>query len=376
LAAAWPAHPYAILGPERIRQALVDFLVLAGQLDQPYTTRVPLGDEVAPGALATAENFWLPSPAGVPRPALLAPLSQATGDLRRGEPFVVVGFRGLRDFYPELIAENLNKSGYLARPAWLPLELITEMHDRNTVQLANAMQTDARARALGSELRRLVRRGERIAVPALMGMDRHRQVMDELEAAAGAAVCEIPTLPPSVPGIRLDTALRRKLAALGVRADVNMNVVDCHVEGDRVSWVATETSGRPLLHRAKAVLLATGGILGGGIVAGHTGSLEETVLGLPVAGPGDRTEWFRRQFLDPAGHPIFRCGVAVDAAFRPIDAEGRPVYDNVFAAGALLAYADPIRERSLEGLAIATGVAAARSAVAYLAMGVSAGSVR
>jgi glycerol-3-phosphate dehydrogenase subunit B len=141
-----------------------------------------------------------------------------------------------------------------------------------------------------------------------------------------------------------------------------MGVVGFHAENDRVLWVETETSGRPLKHRADKFLLATGGILGGGINSDHTGKVWETVFNLPLATPRSRGEWFRARFFDPAGHPIFRAGVPVNRDFQPVDAKGARVYANVWAAGGVLAHADPILERSLEGIAIATGMAAALNA--------------
>jgi glycerol-3-phosphate dehydrogenase subunit B len=43
---------------------------------------------------------------------------------------------------------------------------------------------------------------------------------------------------------------------------------------------------------------------------------------------------------------------------QPVDGAGAPVYTNLWAVGGLLAHADPILERSLEGVAIASAVAA------------------
>ena len=57
--------------------------------------------------------------------------------------------------------------------------------------------------------------------------------------------------------------------------------------------------------------------------------------------------------------PILRAGLAVDGELRPVDSGGRPVHANVRAVGALLAGAEPWREKSGEGIAIASGFAAA-----------------
>ena len=73
-----------------------------------------------------------------------------------------------------------------------------------------------------------------------------------------------------------------------------------------------------------------------------------------------RSRWFHPRFLDPAGHPVFQGGVPVNRRFQPLNHDGSPVYENLWAAGGVLAHADPIRERSLEGIAIATGITAAQ----------------
>jgi glycerol-3-phosphate dehydrogenase subunit B len=51
--------------------------------------------------------------------------------------------------------------------------------------------------------------------------------------------------------------------------------------------------------------------------------------------------------------------VPVDNSLRPIDADGRPHYENLYAAGATLAGAVPWQEGSGNGLSLATGYAAA-----------------
>jgi glycerol-3-phosphate dehydrogenase subunit B len=311
------------------------------------------------GANQDGDNLWLPSPVGAARPTFLAPRAQRAGELSRTEPMLIVGLRGMRDFYPELIAENLGKQGHRARAAFLPLDLITDRRDITTVQLAYALDDPARREKFASELKKLAQSGERIGLPAILGMDAHADTFDELQAQTGAEIFEIPTLPPSVPGIRLTNALRNHLRELGARVDVNMDVIAFHAEGARVLWIESEASGRPLKHRAEKFLLATGGIIGGGINTDHTGKIWETIFGLPLVAPRERGQWFRARFFDPAGHPIFRAGIPVNREFQPIDANGARVFANVWAAGGTLAHCDPILERALEGIAITTGSAAA-----------------
>ncbi|MFZ2359224.1 MAG: glycerol-3-phosphate dehydrogenase subunit GlpB [Anaerolineae bacterium] len=361
LSASHPEHPYALLGAHQVQGALDAFRALAGELGLPYS-----------GSATAGENLLLPSAVGALRPAFLAPQAQLAGDMSRPEPLLIVGFHGLRDFYPELIAENLLKQGFQARAAFLPLSLLTEQNDRNNVHLAQALDDRTRRMKLGGELKRLAKSGERIGLPAILGLDDHAAAFADLQSAAGAPIFEIPTLPPSVPGMRLFKALRARLWQMGVQLYAGIEAIGAETiaangAAGRVQWVETATTSRPMKNRARAYLLATGGILGGGFDSDHTGRIWETVFGLPLTIPQKRYEWFRPAFMDPAGHPVFNGGVAVDGRMQPMDAAGQVIYSNLWAVGGALASVDPIQQHSLEGIAIATGVAAGQAIVQTLA---------
>ena len=340
-------HPYRILGKDALAAALNEFASLADDMGLPYAA-----------AAAEGENLLLPSPAGAARSVFLAPAGQVAGDLGRSDPMLIVGFRGLRDFYPALIADNLRKQGHAARAAFLPLSLITERRDFTTVHLAQALDEPARRRDLARAIKKLVEPGERVGLPAILGLDDHPAALADLQDILETDVFEIPTLPPGVPGIRLYRRLRERVESLGAAIEVGMEVIGFRAENGRILWVETETAARPLKHRAKRFLLATGGILGGGIDSDHTGRVWETIFDLPLTLPQQRSQWFRPLFLDPEGHPIFRGGVPVDEHFRPIRATREPVYENLRAAGGVLAGFDPFAERSKEGVDVATGLAA------------------
>ncbi|MCO6450135.1 MAG: glycerol-3-phosphate dehydrogenase subunit GlpB [Caldilineales bacterium] len=358
LASNWPDHPYAFLGSGAVAKALADFQELTVEIGLPYA-----GDE-------NDDNMLLPSPVGATRPVFLAPAAQRAGDLRRSEPMLVVGFDGLRDFYPHLIAENLCKQGHAARALSLPLDLITSRRDYNTVHLAQALDSSEVRPRLADEIGKRVRSGERVGLPAILGLNDHAVAFAGLANRIGLPLFEIPTLPPSVPGIRLFNALRRHLDQLGVRVEIGMEAIAFDSTStfnlQSLTSVQTATSARPLRHRARVFLLATGGILGGGIATDHTGKSWETIFDLPLTIPNDRAQWFRPLALDPAGHPVFRGGVCIDGRMQPLGDDGQPIYDNLWAAGGILTGADAIRERSREGIDIATGRAAAQGIIAYL----------
>ncbi len=282
---------------------------------------------------------------------------------------LIVGFERMRDFYPELVAENLTKLGYKARAAFLPFSLISKRRDANTVQLAHGLDNKAQWAALGAALRKIIRPGERIGLPAILGMEAHAALLAELERETAAPVFEIPTLPPSVPGVRLFGALRRHLQGMGVRISVGMEVIATETTAPNgapgaVRWVESATSSRPLKLRADNYLLATGGILGGGFDSDVDGRVWETIFDLPLSVPQARADWFHPSFLAPEGHPVFHGGVKVNRQFQPVAEGERPLYANLWASGNLLAHSDAIQERSSEGTAVVTGIAAAQALIA------------
>ena len=64
--------------------------------------------------------------------------------------------------------------------------------------------------------------------------------------------------------------------------------------------------------------------------------------------------------------PLFLAGLAVDDSMRVVDENGTAVYTNLFAAGGNLAGATRWREKSGEGIALASALAAVDAIVEEL----------
>lgn len=348
LSEAQPQHPYSLLGADQVAAALDSFVALTAALGLPYG-----------GAQQPGDNLLLPTAVGAARPTFLAPQAQLAGDLSRDEPMLIVGFAGLRDFYPHFVAENLAKLGHRARAVLLPFDLLTARKDSNTVQQAQGMDDPAMRNKLAAAIKKVIQPGERVGLPPILGLDRSVQAWTDVQSQVGAPVFEIPTLPPSVPGMRLFIALRDKLRQMGVRVEIGLEAKGSYVgDSGHIEWVETKTTSRPLKHRAHQFVLATGGIMGGGFDSDHTGRVWEVVFDLPLTTPQQRSKWFRPAFVNSDGHPVYTGGVVADAHMQPVDGAGKPIYQNLRVVGDLLANDNPILQRSMEGAAVATGYAA------------------
>jgi glycerol-3-phosphate dehydrogenase subunit B len=160
----------------------------------------------------------LPSPVGAVRRSALVPETMAAGDLRRGEPLCIVGLRPLRDFHAPYAADNLARQGYEARAK--VLDLAPEPRpDVNSLGYARAFDDAAFRDRVVAELRGRLAPGESAGFPAVLGLRRPHAAWDDLERRLARRVFEIPTLPPSVPGMRVFATRRERLRRAGIQVD-------------------------------------------------------------------------------------------------------------------------------------------------------------
>jgi glycerol-3-phosphate dehydrogenase subunit B len=353
LMADHPGHPYALAGIASLEHGL----------DALRAVCEPAGLQYAGGLEA---NYRLPTALGAIARAALVPESFAAGDLAAPGEMLIAGPAGWRDFYPALCADNLARQGIPARAATFDLpEIHTAKFDATAAGLARLFdRAEVRARVAG-QLRAALKGAARVGLPAIIGLERHREAWLDLQEQVGAAVFEIPTLPPSVPGMRIYLAFKAALARTGVPLLLDMPVQAARVEGNRATAVSVPAPNRDVPYRAGQFILATGGLYGGGITSDHRGELCEVVFGLPISAPAGRDAWFNPRFLPESGkHPIHYAGLQADREMRALDADGRVVLENVRVAGRLLAGYDPLAEGSTEGVWLATAYRAAESCTA------------
>ncbi|HEY3766023.1 MAG TPA: glycerol-3-phosphate dehydrogenase subunit GlpB [Gaiellales bacterium] len=339
-------HPYTLLGADRVAAA-TRWLV----------ERLPALDLRG----SADENMLLASALGAIRPTAIAPATIAAGDLRTAGEVIFAGVRALKDFVPALVAANVAAATTVTVTTRAADAEVAVRGDRDTspLGLARAFEIpDERAR-LTAALRQAIgsAEGARIGLPAVLGVDRHAEVAAAVSDALGAEVFEVPTAPPSVAGVRLYRALIAELRARRARLIVGSTVVAATLDGNRIAGLDVHVAGRTRTFPAGAVVLATGGLATGGIVLEPAG-LREPVLGLHVADDPGEARYGDGAFHE---HPIDRAGLRVDHAMRPLDADGDVVHPNLHAAGALLRGAAPWLELSGNGLALASGLAAAEA---------------
>jgi glycerol-3-phosphate dehydrogenase subunit B len=337
----------------------------------------------------------VPTSIGGVRPASILPVAQAPAlaPWSPDERLVILGFRGFKDFWPEHVAASLTRASVWAsvgargagaaalvpgdrpeRIEALSVELpgLENRHNLSALTIAQLYDDPAHRRdaidAIAGALGRTGHRPGRLGLPATLGRHDHAAALTELAAAIELAPFEIPLVPPSVPGLRLFDALRAALRARGGRITIGSPVLGVVRDGRRITAVSTEAAARQRLIRTSAVVLATGGIAGGGLIATSDGRLVEKVLGLAVDAPPEE-EWLAHGPFPPDGHPLERAGIRTDEALRPVDGKGKVSIDNVALSGSILAGMRYLEERCGDGVAIASGIRAGQTLAKALGAG-------
>ncbi|MGH2774366.1 MAG: glycerol-3-phosphate dehydrogenase subunit GlpB [Actinomycetota bacterium] len=346
-----PDHPYALIGTDVVRHSLewfaerFDGYRYAGSMD---------------------ENLLLPTAIGSLKPSALAPETLAAGDLRNGGRLLFVGLRQLKDFYPSLAAQNVvnaktpSGSDISARAVQIDLPTDGEA-DLSSLALARRFDDPDFLNAAADQISAHRDGEEAVGLPAVLGVERPREVWERLQDALGCSVFEIPGLPPSVPGFRLHEILLAQFEAAGGRLVVGAEAVGADTEGDRVTAVQVTAAARNKHFSASHFVLATGGFGSGAIELTSSWKVRENVFDLPVIGVPTEGQRFSPRYFDT--QPISRAGIRVDDSLHPLDGAGRRLFANLTVVGACIAGSEAWREKSGEGISLSSGFKAASTAI-------------
>ena len=348
--AARGGHPYAAVGTEvedavaaHVARLAEAGLAMRGSVDAPLLS--------------------IPTAVGSLRPASILPDGQAAAlDSWAGEGLLLVGYHRYRDAWAGYAARNLARTAWADGPAEIRAVTVelpgTDLRNLNARSLGLLFdRPEWRARALAAIAAAVPPSRWRVGLPPTLGIDDHAAALAEARDVIGPGVFEIPSLPPSVPGLRLFAALRSRIPAAGGRLLIGNDVVRTELEGDRVVAIHTAAAARTVRLAGDEFVLATGGIGGEGIRAHPDGTIIERVFGLPVAAP-PREAWFSDHAL--VAHPLEAAGIATDGELRPIGPSGEPLLTNVRVIGSALAGMHYLGERCGDGVALASAHRAAR----------------
>ena len=339
------SHPYGKLGSQTVADA-------ANWLKEQLGTELLAGNP--------DKNVFLPTCLGAWRPTCLPQPSMLAGAPEDGKKYVIVGLRRLKDFYPQLVAENLEKEEIpgggkvSARHIWIDTPVRHDEVDTSGLNFARALDTaDFRAKFC-DEVKRHLKDGEVVGLPAVLGL-KDRNAWKDIAHRLGHEVFEIPILPPSIPGMRINETLTQMVRDLGVRYIIGSEVTGLSANDGRVESVTFDSAGSETTLKAKNFIYAGGGFESGTLHVDSYWNVTERAFNLPLAIP--EGPLVHEDYWGP-DQPLFEVGVQVDSQMRVLDDSGAPLYQNLYAAGGLLAGATRWREKSGDGIALASALRA------------------
>lgn len=344
-----PKHPYVRLGRARVRAALHFLDELADKAGWPLTGIDSEG---------RCRNCLVPTAIGTEKTTCLVPQSLDGNWLEKARKILVCGITGLRDCTPGLAAHNLKQlSGYRDRElaeCWLesPVNGYRAQTALDVARVLEFGKADTFCKALEEKARGF----DAVLVPPVLGVRPVNTLLNKVCDAAGCPVVEMTLLPPGVTGLRLGRLLCDALRQEGVTIHENTKVIGCNRSGQRVQALLTRHEDGYRSYKADHFILATGGVMSGGLTI-EPARGRESILGLSFVLPTETAELTSQNMFDPQAFAML--GVPVTDTLEPSLDGISPYVTNVRCAGRLLGGFDSVFEKSGNGVALATGFNAA-----------------
>ncbi len=301
--------------------------------------------------------------------------SMIDADLRRWKEakVLVVGIHGFSGFNSRFIRHRLlelqegQSKQHIGFVGSFDVELPNFSHQASLTAIELAQRLDQKETFVkfGHEIVKYIdgKIYSHLLLPSILGIENTMAITEALKKITGLATAETLATPMSVPGYRLHRALQKFYQQQGLNL-VTGEVSGFEGESRQVKKITIQDAEKSTQLRAKAFLLATGKYIGGGIKRERV--FQESVFQLPVSVQHKQlAHQSPARFTDlnsAHSQPFLQAGIRINSFGQPLDTEGEVIFDNLFAAGSILADFDPSHERSAAGVSLISGTLAARHA--------------
>lgn len=341
--AAHPDHPYSKVGMQNIEGSLADLQRHCAEEGLPLMRQEHNHHRLTP--IGTLKSTWL-------SPDTCACATDAPAP----DAILLATLEGFRDFHPALAAANLATHARFAHSRILTGEIRLPQlaqfsrnpHEFRSADIARLFDKQGPGQQdlladLAREISRMVQGCgvpgcRHIVLPACLSLGLVGPRLNELERRTGCTIKEVATMPPSLIGMRMQEALKRRFMALGGTFLTSERVLGARYDGDKVIGVHSQ-HGEDQLFEADHFVLASGSFFSRGLES-RLGGIREPIFDADVLSLAERDAWAGRRLFDH--HPFMGFGVKTDERLRVLRG-GRPL-TNLYGAGSVLAHYDPIKE--------------------------------
>ena len=312
---------------------------------------------IATTGYATA-NHWRITPIGELMPTWLSLEGMATIEDHDQMPWrkvALINIKNFLDFPTKLLASGLRNRGVEVDVKAVTLPELQELRQSPTemrsANIAKVIENKDLIVKLADEVNSIAGDGyDMVLLPAVLGVTDSNE-SQQLLKLINAPASYVATLPPSVPGVRMQTMLRKRFMALGGSFFTGDQVTEGIFDGDTLKGVKTAKLDGTMLE-ADNFVLATGSFVSRGLIADYN-HVYEPALGVDVDDLGlDRKTWAKIDVTD--AQPYMEMGVKTDDNLRCLR-EGNPIA-NLYAAGSILSGHNSIKMLDGAGIDMLTAL--------------------
>lgn len=306
-------------------------------------------------------NHYRITPMGVLKPTWLTLEEYLTADSAAGVAYkklVVANIAGFHDFPVEFIAEGLRKTSTEVEVKTLSIPALKERRcspsEMRSANISKVLSTEDTLQEIADKLNSIANDAEAIILPAIIGMNNDENIAI-LKAKVNKPLFVIATLPPSVPGVRVQKALRSYFEKIGGVFMMGNKVCGGEIEDGKVKHIETTLLPDEQLI-ADNYILATGSFQSEGLMSNYV-KVYEPVFDLDVDASDKRTEWVDTMVYN--AQPYMEYGVKTNNVFQT--QKNGSTIENLYAIGSVLSGHNAIKQADGTGVSMVTAIAVAKN---------------
>ena len=335
-------HPYNIIGKENVKKAVDWFFNLN------FFTRLKINQY--------DNNINTLSPIGLKIPCSGLYDSQICYDDLRNKEISIIEIENYKDFHSELIAKSIKK--FTKSIEIIKIQQPDLSKNSDSSSLAISFDNIDNLKNYFNILKNKLNKDSSIVIfPAVLGLNNHIKVIQLAEKILNKKCVEAPTLPPSIPAIRLNLDLEKE-----VMKNNNLHkgsiISKSKIENNKCLSLIDNLNRT---FKADTFIVSNGGILMGGIKVYSNGEIIEKIFNSKIQNNNHLLKEENSQSLNA----LQTSGVLTNNKLNPFQMDDS-IIENVFFTGRNLANWNPSIEFSSEGMSIASGWYTANNIAEYM----------
>ena len=335
-------HPYNIIGKENVKKSIDWFFGLnffnrlkINQYDYNINTLSPIGLKIPCAGLYYKQICF--------------------NDIENKE-VSIIEFDNYKDFHSELIAKSIKKIAKSIEIIKIQQPDVSKNSDSSSLAISFD-NLENPENYFNSLKKRLNKDSSIVIFPAVLGLNKYIKIIQTAEKILNKKCVEAPTLPPSIPGIRLNLDLEKE-----VMKHNNLHkgsiITQSKIENNKCLSLLDNFERT---FTADTFIVSNGGILMGGIKVYSNGDIKEKIFNPKI----QNNNHLLKEKSSLSLNALQTSGVVTNNKLNPF-LDDDSIIKNVFYTGRNLANWNPSTEFSGEGVSIASGWYAANNIAEYM----------